>query len=48
MAIRMFKNNLGLLLNAVENLFTANATVHSCNTRNRHKLRAAHGIDQHV
>ena len=40
--------NLGLLPNAVENLFTANATVHSFNTRNRHELRAARGIHQHV
>ena len=38
----MFRTNLGLLPNAVENLFTANATVHSYNTRNRH------GILQHV
>ena len=37
--IQMFKNNLGLLPNAVENLFNANDTVHSYNTRNRHSLR---------
>ena len=33
--IQMFQNNLGLLPNAVENFFTADATVHSYNTRNR-------------
>ena len=33
--MQMFKNNL-----AVGNLFTANATIHSYNTRNKHKLRA--------
>ena len=37
----MFKNNVGFLPNAVENLFTANAPVHTYNTRNKHKLRAA-------
>ena len=42
--IQMFKNNVGFLPNAVENLFTANATVHNYNTRNKHKLRAARGI----
>ena len=40
---KSFKNNLGFLPDAIENLFIANATVHSYNTRNRHKLRAAHG-----
>ena len=44
----MFKNNVGFLPNAVENLFTANATVHNYNTRNKHKLRAARGIHQYV
>ena len=46
--IQMFKNNVGFLPNAVENLFTANATVHNSNTRNKHKLRAARGIHQYV
>ena len=46
--IQMFKNNVGFLPNAVENLFTANATVHNYNTRNKHKLRAARGIHQYV
>ena len=43
MVSKCFKNNLGFLHDAIENLFIANATVHGCNTRNRHKLRAAHG-----
>ena len=42
--IQVFKNNLGFLPDAIENLFIANATVHSYNTRNRHKLRAAHAV----
>ena len=48
--IQMFKNNLGFLPDAIENLFIANPTVHSYiayNTRNRHKLRAAHGLHQY-
>ena len=44
----MFKNNVGFLSNTVENLFTANVTVHNYNTRNKHKLRAARGIHQYV
>ena len=44
----MFKNNLGFLPNAVGNLFTANVTIHSYNTRNKHKLRAACGMHQNV
>ena len=46
--IQMFKNNVGFLPNAVENLFTANATVHTYNTRNKHKVRAVRGIHQYV
>ena len=46
--MQMFKNNLGFLPNAVGNLFTANATIHSYNTRNKHKLRAACGMHQYV
>ena len=46
--IQMFKNNLDFLPDAIENLFIANATVHSYNTRNKHKLRAAHGLHQYV
>ena len=46
--IQMFKNNVGFLPNAVENLFTVNATVHNYNTSNKHKLRAARGIHQYV
>ena len=34
----MFINNAGFIPNAVANLFTANATVHNYNTRNKHKL----------
>ena len=44
----MFKNNVGFLSNTVENLFTANVTVHNYNTRNKHKLRVARGIHQYV
>ena len=46
--IQMFKNNVGFLPNAVENLCTANATVHNYNKHNKHKLRAARGIHQYV
>ena len=46
--MQMFKNNLGFLPNAVGNLFTANATIHNYNTRNKHKLRAACGMHQYV
>ena len=46
--IQVFKNSIGFLPNAVENLFTSNATVHNYNTRNKHKLRAARGIHQYV
>ena len=46
--IQKFKNNLCFVSNAVENLFTANATVHNYNTRNKHKLRAARCLHQYV
>ena len=46
--IQMFKNNVGFLPNAGENVFTANATVHNYNIRNRHKFRATRGIHQYV
>ena len=43
--IQKFRNNLCFVPNAVENLLTANATVHNYNT---HKLRAARCLHQYV
>ena len=46
--IQMFENIVGFLPNAVENFFTANATVHNYNTRIRHKLRTSRGFYHYV
>ena len=46
--IQMCKKILVLYLKPLKIPFTANSTVHSYNTRNRHKLRAARGMHKYI
>ena len=41
--ILMFKNHFECVPSVIKYLFTANASAHNYNTRNKHKLRAAYG-----